>query len=873
MAGFDDNNYVAATGNPSAPYVAVVNGKATPFSSQGEAEQAYNAMTGQGGQISAPSAPGKVSTREGPRSMEEVRQGIIAAGGSPTGDDAQDLAMFNNAGGGGGGGSGGSGGGDDGGYIGLGGADISLRSMLGLGDLALRRDIYGNIQLPGFQFQKQFQTRQLDTSIDQFNRELALRKEIADADRDYRAGLLTDQQHKTRVSEALGRGDLALRGYGQAGQEALSREQLAQQGFFGADAAALARQRLGLEAGQYADQAGLDRSRLALSAAEQADRGALARAQLVASLRGPADAFKQQEVLGFLGRDGALGDILSGTRAAPSFQAPQARPVAANLDTLANQMDGLPVDAERGYATGPSDIAMGLAREYAAPGRSEGAELALGAARGLAADPYGAGAREALAQAGRNADDPYGSPTAGGALVSAAPNAAFATPGSPLADTNAVAARAIGSYKAMGANAPTGPTPEGIAFWQRQVPGLDPTGAAALAGRLRDISLSGRAPSEADVAQTIGQVLSERAVRGVNAPVGLGQRLESGYEYLDRTGQVSPTTARELYQNLAGMSPLEAQGQLAANGAVYRSSGQVYGPQTQASTLYQAPPAPSIAREDWAGRLDQLYQQQKAANGGAEPTPEQLTGMYRQIGLSPEAAEEGRHFGGASYRRTGGGDAHKQAVNDWVFSKLNQQAANTPRTAPVDPRPIYRAPGPGEWGEFAPGRMYHQRHAAPGSSNPLDGGGGSVPGSGPALWSAQPPAEPRMAPIDPRPTPIGGGMTVGAAPRNPDSQGATPPRGYAAPSRGAAASLLTGQGPQQPAYSAPSRPNPAAAALAQIPDPQQIAGRNFFKAPKSTQQFVLGGLEAKGYDRDDALHTIQQAMPKSYGPRIGRIAA
>lgn len=42
------------------------------------------------------------NTREGPRSIEDIRAGIIAAGGTPTGDDQKDVAIFNGAGGGGG---------------------------------------------------------------------------------------------------------------------------------------------------------------------------------------------------------------------------------------------------------------------------------------------------------------------------------------------------------------------------------------------------------------------------------------------------------------------------------------------------------------------------------------------------------------------------------------------------------------------------------------------------------------------------------------------------------------------------------------------------------------------------------------------------
>jgi hypothetical protein len=59
---------------------------------------------------------GMVQTREGPRTMDQVRAGIKAANGNVTGDDATDLATFNNVdtSGGGGGGSGGSGGGGQG---------------------------------------------------------------------------------------------------------------------------------------------------------------------------------------------------------------------------------------------------------------------------------------------------------------------------------------------------------------------------------------------------------------------------------------------------------------------------------------------------------------------------------------------------------------------------------------------------------------------------------------------------------------------------------------------------------------------------------------------------------------------------------------
>jgi hypothetical protein len=335
MAGFNENNYVAATGNPSQPYVAVVNGEVHPFSSQGEAEQAYNALSGQGNgpksTYSAPSSPGgTVQTREGPRTLEQIRQGIIAAGGTPTGDDAQDVATFNNAGGGSPGGYSAPGG--DSGWVNLGVGDLALRAALGQGQLALSQQRFNELEKPQFEWQKNYQGQVLNQQGGQFDRELALRQQIADAQTKYQQGQIDADQYRNRIAELQTRGQLALGGLGLASNEALQRQQLG------------------------------------LQAAGQADQQALARADLIGKYSGgPADYFRQQAVLHGLGSgNGGLADILTGKQSAADFQGSQVAPVARSLDTIGNQMAGHPVDAPRygRYAApSPTDIAMRVAQQ------------------------------------------------------------------------------------------------------------------------------------------------------------------------------------------------------------------------------------------------------------------------------------------------------------------------------------------------------------------------------------------------------------------------------------------------------------------------------------------------------------------------------
>ena len=167
--------------------------------------------------------------------------------------------------------------------------------------VAYLRDRLAQLEIPAFQFESGYKDRALAQQLEQANRD-------------------------RYVQEIMGRGGLIGGSLGGASQEALARQNLAMAGYGQAEVAKLARR-------------------------QQGSNEAFRRAELMASLRGPANAWKQLEVNMGLGNTGManLRGALTGDYRAPSFQAPQARPVAATLETLTRDIEGRP------YADAPGE--------------------------------------------------------------------------------------------------------------------------------------------------------------------------------------------------------------------------------------------------------------------------------------------------------------------------------------------------------------------------------------------------------------------------------------------------------------------------------------------------------------------------------------
>lgn len=142
------------------------------------------------------------------------------------------------------------------------------------------------------------------------------------------AEYFNDQAEGRKISAAQVAGQIAY----QQGMLQFQDRQLAEQ--MAARAATEAYQREDL-----ALRAELGRGQLALGQRSQEAQEGLGVANLVAALRGPANAFKQAEVMNGLNNTGLSRsfDALTG-RYAPAFQAPQANPQAATLGTMQADM-------------------------------------------------------------------------------------------------------------------------------------------------------------------------------------------------------------------------------------------------------------------------------------------------------------------------------------------------------------------------------------------------------------------------------------------------------------------------------------------------------------------------------------------------------
>jgi hypothetical protein len=60
--------------------------------------------------------------------------------------------------------------------------------------------------------------------------------------------------------------------------------------------------------------------------------------------------------------------------------------------------------------------------------------------------------------------------------------------------------------------------------------------------------------------------------------------------------------------------------------------------------------------------------------------------------------------------------------------------------------------------------------------------------------------------------------------------------------------------------------------LAGLPDPQHVNVASYLKLPKSVQQTVLAGYEAKGFDPNDVAEQFGRMLPQKSGPRTGYVA-
>lgn len=195
------------------------------------------------------------------------------------------------------------------------GAPSGYNTGLALGQMGYQAALerLNRLEIPQFEWQKQFSGEQLGQQESQYARSLGLSQQQFEQLKAYQNALLAQQNQQIGlqgrqlgIQETLGRGQLGLGALGLASQEALGRQGLG------------------------------------LSAAQAADQAALARANLVLQSGGPANAFQQQAALYGLRPNGTLGlgGLLSGEGAPAAFQAPQAPLEAQTAEGIDRQIGG-----------------------------------------------------------------------------------------------------------------------------------------------------------------------------------------------------------------------------------------------------------------------------------------------------------------------------------------------------------------------------------------------------------------------------------------------------------------------------------------------------------------------------------------------------
>lgn len=227
---------------------------------------------------------------------------------------------------------------------------------------------YANLDRDSLNALIEYRNRALAAQIAQANAQADLaRQQMSQQQGQFDAQLgFNEQAH--RIDEALGRTGIQQGALTTAGQEAIARQTLALQGFGQAEAARLASE-------------------------QQRINQALAIAQLQASLRGPANAFKNLEVLGMLNSSGVgpLMGALAGNGSLPLYQAPGAQPTPASVGSLAADAGWTGMTAPGGGWNPSAGITgmLGVAGQNAALGANWGADSPYANLMRLAAEQEG----------------------------------------------------------------------------------------------------------------------------------------------------------------------------------------------------------------------------------------------------------------------------------------------------------------------------------------------------------------------------------------------------------------------------------------------------------------------------------------------------
>lgn len=372
------------------------------------------------------------------------------------------------------------------------------------------------------------------------------------------------------LQEGLGRGQLALSASGQMAAEAISREGIAQKGYAQADQMELARQALATSQFGQAEQQGLARQTAGANASDAAQDNILAAeslgagtlaakmndqaleaAKIAAGLRGPRDAFHQQNVMWGMNQSGLSKavDALKGMPGVTAYQAPQMRPERATMATLADQMSGAgggpsgttPWDLMMEVATRNvrNPIGIGTENLLTVGDRNIGqqyspyAQAAGQQGFANAQNPFSDAYNATMDQAQRNEATTYSTPSSQMAQQVGAPNVNAAAPVNDqdiIKSGNDAFGTAWNTLVHNANAAGTSVTDQQAIDLLKQTYQLTDQQAAALHMQNKDMFVGAAgAPTVERIGQMAGIIKQNTALGNVSSPVGAAQRTIDDY--------------------------------------------------------------------------------------------------------------------------------------------------------------------------------------------------------------------------------------------------------------------------------------------------------------------------------------------------------
>jgi hypothetical protein len=403
------------------------------------------------------------------------------------------------------------------------------------------------------------------------------------------------------------RGDLSMKGVQIASTEATSRAQLGLQGLGQAEQAGLSRQQLAQQGMLGSEQLARDADQFALSGANALNQTALGAIGLNAQFRGPRDAWVQQQVNRGLNAAGLTRDVgaIAGEYGAPAFQAPQATPQAASMQSAVADMLGA-----GGFRPGqtPNDIIRQQVQNRVANPYGAAGAMAFGQAAGMAANPYGQyGSQLGQASAGQLADQ-YTSPSAYAALQMGYGNLQEGMPNAPSMRVRGMGQQIYDTWSRLNQALGRRPTDEEMGAAYAQVTGLPQDIALKLARDDTAVFRATGAPRPVEgVEQAIVGAYTQLGPQMSPGEFGTPERVgRAWYNTTGGTNYLPYNDPRTLgiYRDVAHVNPFQAPDAAETAAQWYKSGGYTM-PGGQFNDMIRDP----TQRQDRIGfrRIDDPY--------------------------------------------------------------------------------------------------------------------------------------------------------------------------------------------------------------------------------------------------------------------------